>query len=396
MAFGVEAAVAGEGEGAEAGDADLAAVGMAGEDEVDERAAGMGGDVVGVVGLVGHEEDGGVGGGGDGEREVGLADGEVVGAGEEEVLALALDADVLVDEQGQAVVFEMAPDDAGIDLGVVVAEDSETLGAGEGMEQLGAACGGGERDGDGHGAAGAEIAGNEDEVGGEGVDAVDDAAEEEVFGELYEVDVGELDDAEAVEGGGQVADVEGAVGGFEFVTADLVAVEGDAGEGGGGAGQEAAAGDLRHTISLSGSGELVESETMIPLGRKRRVAAAVKAAGAEAMVVTSLIDVRYLTGFTGSSAVLVLVGAKATMFTDGRYTTQAAAEVDGAAVVIVERNALGAAVAFAAKAGVSRCGFDSGQVTVAELEAMRAGLESKLRKNFSCGHAGSSWRSCAR
>ncbi len=112
------------------------------------------------------------------------------------------------------------------------------------------------------------------------------------------------------------------------------------------------------------------------------MAAAVKAAGAEAMVVTSLIDVRYLTGFTGSSAVLVLVGGKATMFTDGRYRTQAAAEVDGAQVVIVERNALSAAVAFAAKAGVNRCGFDSGQVTVAELEAMRAGLEQKLRKDF--------------
>ena len=123
-------------------------------------------------------------------------------------------------------------------------------------------------------------------------------------------------------------------------------------------------------------------EEMIPLGRKRRVMAAVKAAGADAMVVTSLTDVRYLTGFTGSSAVLVLVAGKATFFTDGRYQTQATAEVDGAGVVIAERNVLKAAVDFAVAAGVVRCGFDAAMVTVAGLEAMRAMLPAKLRKSW--------------
>ena len=100
------------------------------------------------------------------------------------------------------------------------------------------------------------------------------------------------------------------------------------------------------------------------------------------MLVTSLTDVRYLTGFTGSSAVLVLLGGKATFFTDGRYTTQAAAEVDGARVVIAERNVLKAATEFAAAAGVARCGFDATSVTVAGLETMRAGLPAKLRKSW--------------
>lgn len=121
---------------------------------------------------------------------------------------------------------------------------------------------------------------------------------------------------------------------------------------------------------------------MIPSGRKKRVMAAVKAAGAEAMLVTSLTDVRYLTGFTGSSAVLVLAGGKATMFSDGRYATQAAEEVDEAKVVIVERNVLGAAVAFLVEAGVARCGFDAATVTVAGLEDLRASLPAKLRKSF--------------
>ena len=59
-------------------------MGVAGEHEVDERAAGVGEDVVGVVGLVGHEEDGAVGVGGDGEVEVGVAGAGVVDAAEPE------------------------------------------------------------------------------------------------------------------------------------------------------------------------------------------------------------------------------------------------------------------------------------------------------------------------
>ena len=69
------------------------------------------------------------------------------------MLVLALEADVLVDEDGQAVGFEVGADDAGVDEDVVIAEDAVTDGAGEGAEELGAAGGGGKRDGDGHGAA---------------------------------------------------------------------------------------------------------------------------------------------------------------------------------------------------------------------------------------------------
>ena len=56
-----------EGERANEGKADLAAVGVAGEHEVDQREAGVLDDLVGVVGLVDHEDDGGAGNGGDGE-----------------------------------------------------------------------------------------------------------------------------------------------------------------------------------------------------------------------------------------------------------------------------------------------------------------------------------------
>jgi Xaa-Pro aminopeptidase len=121
---------------------------------------------------------------------------------------------------------------------------------------------------------------------------------------------------------------------------------------------------------------------VVPADRRRRVAAAVRRAGAEALLVTYLPDVRYLTGFTGSNAALIVKGTKATMFTDGRYTGQADSEVDGARVVIVEGSATAAACEFAVAEGVTSCAFDSAETTVALLETLRASLPAKLRKSW--------------
>ncbi len=122
--------------------------------------------------------------------------------------------------------------------------------------------------------------------------------------------------------------------------------------------------------------------------RRRRVAAAVKAAGSEALLVADPADVRYLCGFTGSNAALMLVGGRATMFTDGRYTEQAGAEVEGAKVVIAEGPVVKAAVELAVEAGVRRCGFDAGRVTVAGLEAMRGWVPGGLRRGWFVATAG--------
>ena len=122
---------------------------------------------------------------------------------------------------------------------------------------------------------------------------------------------------------------------------------------------------------------------MVPVSRKKKVAAAVKRAGAEALLVTHMADVRYLTGFTGSSAALIVRGSKVTMFTDGRYTTQAKAEVDGAEIQIVADKSLSlAACEWAVAQGVTCCAFDVGATTVAALDAWKTGLPAKVRKSF--------------
>jgi Xaa-Pro aminopeptidase len=117
--------------------------------------------------------------------------------------------------------------------------------------------------------------------------------------------------------------------------------------------------------------------------RKKRAAEAAKAAGVDALLVTHLPDVRYLCGFTGSSAALVLTNGatrRAVLFTDGRYTAQARAEAAGTRVAIGAKP-MQAACEWIVKSGVKRCGFDGTQTTVAALGAMRKAVGAALKES---------------
>jgi Xaa-Pro aminopeptidase len=75
------------------------------------------------------------------------------------------------------------------------------------------------------------------------------------------------------------------------------------------------------------SGELPAMEISERLVRLRpRVAEA----GADALLVTALANVRYLTGFTGSAALVLVTGDETLLVTDGRYRTQAAEQLESA------------------------------------------------------------------
>jgi Xaa-Pro aminopeptidase len=126
--------------------------------------------------------------------------------------------------------------------------------------------------------------------------------------------------------------------------------------------------------------------------RRRRAIAAAHAAGADALLVTHGPDVRYLTGFTGSSGAVALyrpgAGAGAggrggaVLFTDGRYTAQAREQAQGLRVVIEKKAPAILAVEWLASAGATQCAFDAGHTTVAALEAMRKALPAGLRRRF--------------
>ncbi|MEH3069228.1 MAG: aminopeptidase P family N-terminal domain-containing protein [Aeromicrobium erythreum] len=85
--------------------------------------------------------------------------------------------------------------------------------------------------------------------------------------------------------------------------------------------------------------------------RRERVGASLADAGRAGLVVTTLVNVRYLTGFTGSNGALVLRADGSGLFlTDGRYRDQAAAEVPGLEHTIT-RDLLGVAGPRLADAG---------------------------------------------
>lgn len=81
----------------------------------------------------------------------------------------------------------------------------------------------------------------------------------------------------------------------------------------------------------------------MPDARPRRLGALVEqltAAHVDGLLVTSLPNIRYLTGFSGSSALLLATSREAVLITDFRYQTQVAEEVGSTARIAIEPQSL--------------------------------------------------------
>jgi Xaa-Pro aminopeptidase len=94
------------------------------------------------------------------------------------------------------------------------------------------------------------------------------------------------------------------------------------------------------------------------------------------MLVTDLINVRYLSGFTGSNAALLVFAddVPPVLATDGRYRTQAAQQAPDVEVAI-ERACARYLAGRAASAGARRLGFESHVVTVDGFDALAREIE---------------------
>jgi Xaa-Pro aminopeptidase len=93
--------------------------------------------------------------------------------------------------------------------------------------------------------------------------------------------------------------------------------------------------------------------------------------GLDAMLVSHLPNIRYLTGFTGSSASLVISSRSVTLVTDFRYAAQAPAEVGNTAQVAIDRvnvwELLGRVLAAEAPRAL---GFEAAHVVVQDAERL--------------------------
>ena len=113
--------------------------------------------------------------------------------------------------------------------------------------------------------------------------------------------------------------------------------------------------------------------------RTQRLVGLIEADGLDALLVTALTNVRYMTGYTGSNG-LAIVGPQTRVFvTDFRYVEQAAAEVDPTYDRWRDQLDLFDAIGDALPpAGELRLGFDDGNVTVRQHGRLRELLDDRV------------------
>lgn len=129
------------------------------------------------------------------------------------------------------------------------------------------------------------------------------------------------------------------------------------------------------------------------VGRIGRLRSQLAAQQLDGLLVSNLTNIRYLCGFTGSNATLLVSADRARFLTDGRYRAQSAQQVQGADIdIYYPSDQLATSLRQAAQdLGARRIGFESEHTTVSSLESMRgmlegiellaaAGLVEKLRR----------------
>jgi len=97
----------------------------------------------------------------------------------------------------------------------------------------------------------------------------------------------------------------------------------------------------------------------------------------DALLVSSLHNIRYLTGFTGSNAALLLqADGRATLFTDPRYTVQAGQQAT-CRVKIAKGPLTKAVLEEMARAKVRQVGVEADHLTFAQYEALAKGVPGR-------------------
>lgn len=108
--------------------------------------------------------------------------------------------------------------------------------------------------------------------------------------------------------------------------------------------------------------------------RVARLVPAFAEAGCDALLVTSLVNIRYLTGFTGSAGLLLVRPGELLFVSDGRYAEQAAEQLAAAGVdARIEISGVGQRdLLQAGAAGIARLGLEAGAVTWAQQRSYAA------------------------
>src|SRR5205085_12023062 len=112
--------------------------------------------------------------------------------------------------------------------------------------------------------------------------------------------------------------------------------------------------------------------------RVARLAEQLRERELEALVVTELVNVRYLTGFTGSSGAAVVGPERRTFITDFRYLSQAAEQVPTWNREIAANDLLAGVARAIGEDGEPRVGFDDAHLAVKSYGRLREMLREEV------------------
>ena len=114
------------------------------------------------------------------------------------------------------------------------------------------------------------------------------------------------------------------------------------------------------------------------VARRGRVVDALVDRQLDGLLVTNLTNVRYLTGFTGSNAAVLVTAGETRLVTDSRYEGQAARET-GLDSIVIDRQGPARLLADAGEWDLAVVGFESQHVTVAAFDRLRLSTRIELR-----------------
>ena len=104
--------------------------------------------------------------------------------------------------------------------------------------------------------------------------------------------------------------------------------------------------------------------------RQERLRALMETRRVPLILVTHLVNVRYLTGFTGSAGILLLGPRQGILWVDPRYTLQAQEQAEGVEVIEEKKGILKGAASWLRKNGVREATFEASNLTCAQFEQL--------------------------
>lgn len=112
--------------------------------------------------------------------------------------------------------------------------------------------------------------------------------------------------------------------------------------------------------------------------RTERLRGALQAAGLDTVLVTDLVNVGWLTGFSGTAGIALVSQSDRIFATDSRYLTQASEECAGWDVRLLQTGSAGEIAALLEAIGSARVGFEDRHLTVHLLGEYRSALQERV------------------